>query len=79
MNFIYAVIALLILLSDNFICAGVEKVEQNSNLKINAVRSIERIVIDGKLDEKIWQRQGISELIQQDPDQGFLRFLFRQY
>jgi len=52
MKFIYLIIAPLLLLSGNLICAGVEKVEQNSNLKINAVRSNERIVIEGKLDEK---------------------------
>jgi len=45
-------------------------VEQNSNLKINAVRSSARIVIDGKLEEEIWQRPGNTNLIQQDPDQG---------
>ena len=45
-------------------------VEQNSNLKINVVRAEEQIIIDGKLDEKIWQRPGMTNLIQQDPDQG---------
>ena len=45
-------------------------VEQNSNLKINVVKAEEQIVIDGKLDEKIWQRPGMTNLIQQDPDQG---------
>ena len=41
-----------------------------SQLKITAVRTDERIVIDGILDEDIWQRPGFRDLLQQDPDQG---------
>ena len=70
MKIIYFISILLLINSGHLLCAEVEKVEQNSNLKINAVRSNERIVVDGNLDEKVWQRQGIAELIQQDPDQG---------
>jgi hypothetical protein len=70
MKIIYFISIFLLIISGRLFCAKVEKVEQNSNLKISAVRSNERIVVDGNLDEKIWQRQGIAELIQQDPDQG---------
>ena len=58
---------ILILLSNYHIFPSVE---QNSGLKITAVRSSESIVIDGKIDEEIWQRPGNTNLIQQDPDQG---------
>ena len=44
--------------------------EENTNAKITAIRSKERIVIDGKLTEKIWDRSGFDRLIQQDPEQG---------
>ena len=45
-------------------------VEENSKAKIIAVRSNDKIIIDGKLTEKIWQRPGFNKLIQQDPEQG---------
>ena len=45
-------------------------VEDNSKAKIVAVRSNDKIVIDGKLTEKIWQRPGFNTLIQVDPNQG---------
>ena len=45
-------------------------VEQNSKRQISAVRVEEKIVIDGKLNEKIWQGPAFSGLIQQDPEQG---------
>ena len=41
-----------------------------SQLKITAIRTEERIVIDGILKENIWQRTGFNGLIQQDPEQG---------
>lgn len=44
--------------------------EENSKAQIMAVRSTEKIVIDGKLTEKIWQRSGFNTLIQVDPVQG---------
>src|SRR5512135_1309322 len=50
--------------------ANYPTLEQNSRAKISAVRSKERIVVDGKLTEKIWQRPGFNTLIQQDPVQG---------
>jgi hypothetical protein len=67
MKIIYFVSIFLLITSVNLISAEVEK---NSSLKINAVRTNDRITIDGKLDEKIWQRSGFTNLIQQDPDQG---------
>ena len=45
-------------------------IEENSNVKIRAVRSEERIIIDGRLNEKVWRRPGFTDMIQQDPDQG---------
>ncbi|MCP5061023.1 MAG: carbohydrate binding family 9 domain-containing protein [Ignavibacteriae bacterium] len=44
--------------------------ESTSSQKITAEKSNERIVIDGILNENIWQRPGFSRLLQQDPDQG---------
>jgi hypothetical protein len=35
-----------------------------------AIRTDERIVIDGILEENTWQRPGFNNLIQQDPNQG---------
>ena len=52
MKIIYFISILLLIISGNLLCAELEKVERNSNLKISAVRSNERIVIDGQLDEK---------------------------
>ena len=42
-----------------------EFVKQTSAVKIN-----EHIIIDGKLQEKSWQRRGISEFYQSEPNQG---------
>lgn len=44
--------------------------KDNSNSQISAIRLNERIKIDGKLTEKVWQRPGFNTLIQQDPQQG---------
>ena len=45
-------------------------VDENSKAKILAVRVTDKIVIDGNLTEKVWQRPGFNKLIQQDPEQG---------
>ncbi len=45
---------------------------ENTSKKIIAVRSNEKIIIDGVLSESIWKRQGFSELLQFDPNQGKL-------
>ncbi len=42
----------------------------NSKAQILAVKSSEKIVIDGRLTEKVWQRKGFNTLIQVDPVQG---------
>ncbi|MFC2103288.1 DUF5916 domain-containing protein [Bacteroidota bacterium] len=41
-----------------------------SEPQIDAVRSVEQIIIDGLLTEAIWNQPGFSELTQQDPAQG---------
>ena len=46
--------------------------EENSNAQIKAVRLKDKIIIDGKLTEKTWQRSGFNSLIQQDPVQGVI-------
>lgn len=38
--------------------------------QIEAVRARETIVVDGKLDEAVWQREGYSKLVQRDPIEG---------
>ena len=38
--------------------------------EIQAVRAEEKIVIDGRLDEVVWRREGYSDLVQRDPDEG---------
>lgn len=38
--------------------------------RLDIKRTNERIVIDGVLDESVWQAKGISEFFQQDPTQG---------
>ncbi len=45
---------------------------ENTSKKIIAVRSNEKIIIDGVLSESIWKRQGFSELLQFDLNQGKL-------
>jgi len=37
---------------------------------INALRAEEEIIIDGHLDEAVWQGQGYSDLIQKEPIEG---------
>jgi len=64
-NNLYLLYLLLFLLQQIVIST-----ENPSNKSITAVRSEERIVIDGLLKESIWQRPGFNNLIQQDPDQG---------
>ena len=65
------IICLLFLLTILLInTASPISVEQNTNTKIKAHRTEERIVIDGKLTENIWNRPGNTNLIQQDPEQG---------
>jgi len=44
--------------------------DNTSNKQIVAVRATEHIVIDGKLTEQVWQRNGNAELKQEEPDQG---------
>lgn len=44
--------------------------EPTSIQKIVAIRAQERIVIDGILSEKVWQRPGFTRLSQHSPDQG---------
>ena len=61
---------LLLLLPITATFGNYPTVEDNSKTKIAALRSNDRIVIDGKLNEKIWQRPGFNKLIQQDPQQG---------
>jgi hypothetical protein len=61
---------LFCILMINAAYAAYPTLEQNSNAQIIAVRTKERIVIDGKLTEKIWQVPGFNTLIQQDPEQG---------
>ena len=41
-----------------------------SDTQIVAVRTNDRIVVDGLLTEQVWQRSGYTQLVQQDPDQG---------
>lgn len=41
-----------------------------SSKNIQAVRTTERIKIDGILNESIWQRRGFDEFYQQEPNQG---------
>ena len=41
-----------------------------SNKQIVAVRTNNKIVVDGLLTEQVWQNPGYAELEQQDPDQG---------
>ena len=60
MKIIYFISIVLLTISGNLLCAEVEKVEQNSNLKIKAVRSNERIVVDGNLDEKSYSMLTIN-------------------
>jgi len=67
MKVIYFVSIILLI---TFIDLKSAEVEKNSNSKIRAVRTEDRITVDGKLDEKIWQRSGFTNLIQQDPEQG---------
>jgi len=38
--------------------------------EIKAVRAEEEIIIDGRLDETVWQREGYTDLIQRDPIEG---------
>jgi len=61
---------LLLFVTILFVYPTYSSVEQNSKKQISAVRVEEKIVIDGKLNEKIWQGPAISGLIQQDPEQG---------
>ncbi len=44
--------------------------DNTSNKQIVAVRTNDRIVVDGLLTEQVWQRSGYNQLLQQDPDQG---------
>ena len=41
-----------------------------SEIKINAVRTTEKIKIDGILSEKTWKGKSFAGLEQQDPNQG---------
>lgn len=61
---------LLLFITILFVYPTYSSVEQNSKKQISAIRVEEKIVIDGKLNEKIWKGPGISGLIQQDPEQG---------
>lgn len=38
--------------------------------EIHAVRAKEEVVIDGRLDETVWQREGYTDLIQRNPIEG---------
>ncbi|MGE5498350.1 MAG: carbohydrate binding family 9 domain-containing protein, partial [Syntrophothermus sp.] len=38
--------------------------------QIQAVKSSEKITVDGVLNESVWQKPGITKLIQQEPVQG---------
>ena len=44
--------------------------ENTSQKKIIAVRTEEKIIIDGILEESVWQRPEIADLLQEEPDQG---------
>ncbi|MBL7073819.1 carbohydrate binding family 9 domain-containing protein [candidate division KSB1 bacterium] len=44
--------------------------EEHSIPTINAVRTEEEIIIDGLLNESIWQGEGYSDLIQKNPIEG---------
>ena len=61
---------LLFLLLPIAVYGSYPTVDENSKSKIMAVRVTDKIVIDGNLTEKTWQRAGFNKLIQQDPDQG---------
>ncbi len=44
--------------------------EESSIPVINAVRTEEEIIIDGRLNESVWQGEGYSALIQKEPIEG---------
>ena len=44
--------------------------DNTSKKQIVAVKTLEKITVDGHLKEKVWQRPGFIGLEQQDPDQG---------
>jgi hypothetical protein len=58
------------ILSVTAVQASYTSLDENSNTQIIAVRLNEKIIVDGKLNEDIWQRSGFNKLIQQDPVQG---------
>ena len=64
-NNLYLLCLLLFLLQEILVST-----ENPSNKSIIALKSEEKIVVDGLLKENIWQRPGFSNLLQQDPDQG---------
>jgi hypothetical protein len=57
-----------------FLLIGFQQIVPNpgntSSKKIVAMKSYDKIFIDGILSEEIWQRPGFTELYQQDPAQG---------
>lgn len=64
-NKIYYLLFLIIILTHTAFSQ-----ENTSSKKIAAVRSTEKITIDGILSENIWKRPGFTELSQQEPNQG---------
>lgn len=64
-SFILFLLLLLVSLQYSFPAGN-----NTSNMKIVAVRADDRIVIDGHLTEKVWQRPGYKKLEQQDPYEG---------
>jgi hypothetical protein len=44
--------------------------EESSIPVINAIRTEEKIITDGNLNESVWQREGYSDLIQKEPIEG---------
>ncbi len=66
------ILLLICLITSASVYAKYPSLKENSDTQITAVRSVEKITIDGKLNEKIWKRPGFNKLIQQDPQQGVI-------
>jgi hypothetical protein len=55
-----------VIMGGNLLLAGVN----GTVPEIKAVRADEEITIDGNLEENVWKREGYSQLIQRDPNEG---------
>ena len=68
---LFTVFFLFVFLTSITAGKGIERKVRNQDIKISAIRLDKPIVLDGKLNEGIWEENpGISNFIQRDPVEG---------